>query len=82
MINGKFGFAVIGYVGMGSWHTRKVKNEMGEYAELIGIYDIGPARNKVAEENGIHAFASREELLADERIDLVTVATPNDYHKR
>ena len=81
MINGKFGFAVIGYGGMGSWHTRKVKNEMGEYAELIGIYDIDPARNKVAEENGIHAFASREELLADERIDLVTVATPNDYHK-
>ena len=66
---------------MGSWHTRKVKNEMGEYAELIGIYDIDPARNKVAEENGIHAFASREELLADERIDLDTVATPNDYHK-
>ena len=30
MINGKFGFAVIGYGGMGSWHTRKVKNEMGE----------------------------------------------------
>ncbi len=81
MINGKFGFAVIGYGGMGSWHTRKVKNEMGEYTELIGIYDIDPARNKVAEENGIHAFASREELLADERIDLVTVATPNDYHK-
>ncbi len=81
MINGKFGFAVIGYGGMGSWHTRKVKNEMGEYAELIGIYDIDPARNKFAEENGIHAFASREELLADERIDLVTVATPNDYHK-
>ena len=81
MINGKFGFAVIGYGGMGSWHTRKVKNEMGEYVELIGIYDIDPARNKVAEENGIHAFASREELLADERIDLVTVATPNDYHK-
>lgn len=81
MINGKFGFAVIGYGGMGSWHTRKVKNEMGEYAELIGIYDIDPARNKVAEENGIHAFASREELLADKRIDLVTVATPNDYHK-
>lgn len=81
MINGKFGFAVIGYGGMGSWHTRKVKNEMGEYAELIGIYDIDPARNKVAEENGIHAFASREELLADESIDLVTVATPNDYHK-
>ena len=26
-------------------------------------------------------YGSFEELLADERIDLVTVATPNDYHK-
>ena len=81
MVNNKIGFAVIGYGGMGSWHTRKVKEEMGEYAELVGIYDINPERGKVAEENGIHSFATREELLADERIDLVTIATPNDFHK-
>ena len=81
MINGKIGCAVIGYGGMGSWHTRKIKNEMGEYAELIGIYDIDPEKCAEAEENGIHAFSSREELLADSRIDLVTVATPNDVHK-
>lgn len=81
MINNKFGFAVIGYGGMGGWHTRKIKNEMGEYAELVGIYDIKPERARVAEENGIHAFSSREELLSDERIDLVTIATPNDVHK-
>ncbi len=77
----KIGFAVIGYGGMGSWHTRKVRDEMGEFAELIGIYDINPERGKVAEENGIKAYSSREELLADERIELVTIATPNDYHK-
>lgn len=81
MINNKFGFAVIGYGGMGGWHTRKIKNEMGEYAELVGVYDIKPERARVAEENGIHAFSSREELLSDERIDLVTIATPNDVHK-
>ncbi len=77
----KIGFAVIGYGGMGSWHTRKVRDEMGEYAELIGIYDINPERSKVAEKNNIKAYSSREELLADERIELVTIATPNDYHK-
>lgn len=81
MVNNKFGCAVIGYGGMGGWHARKIKNELGEHAELIGIYDINPERGKVAEENGIHAYSSREELLADERIDLVTIATPNDYHK-
>lgn len=81
MVNGKIGCAVIGYGGMGGWHTRKIKNEMGEYAELVGIYDINPERGKIAEENGIHSFATREELLSDERIDLITIATPNDYHK-
>ncbi len=81
MINNKFGFAVIGYGGMGGWHANKVKNEMGEFAELVGVYDINPERAKVAEKNGIHFFSSREELLSDERIDLVTIATPNDVHK-
>ena len=81
MINGKIGCAVIGYGGMGSWHARKIKNEMGEYAQLVGIYDINPERRAIAEENGIHAYSSREELLADERIDLITIATPNDVHK-
>ncbi|MBR2869091.1 MAG: Gfo/Idh/MocA family oxidoreductase [Clostridia bacterium] len=81
MINNKFGCAVIGYGGMGGWHTRKIKDEFGDCAELIGIYDINPERRALAEEKGIHAFSSREELLADERIDLVTIATPNDVHK-
>ena len=81
MVNGKYGFAVIGYGGMGSWHIGKNKEELSDLAEVVGVYDIDPERAKVAEEKGFHAFASREELLSDERIDLVTVATPNDYHK-
>ena len=73
----KIGFAVIGYGGMGSWHASRME-QFKDTAELIGIYDINPERRALAEERGIHAFSSREELLADERIDLVTVATPND----
>lgn len=76
----KIGFAVIGYGGMGSWHASRME-QFKDTAELIGIYDINPERCALAEERGIHAFSSREELLADERIDLVTVATPNDVHK-
>ncbi len=81
MVNGKIGAAVIGYGGMGGWHTNKIGNDMKDEAVLVGIYDINPERNAVAEKNGIHAFASREELLSDERIDIVTIATPNDFHK-
>lgn len=81
MVNGKIGCAVIGYGGMGGWHTRKIRDEMSDAAVLVGIYDIDPARAEIAKENGIHAFESREALLADPRIDLVTIATPNDVHK-
>lgn len=81
MINGKIGTAVIGYGGMGGWHADKMIRDMGERMELVGIYDIKPERCKAAEEKGIHAFSSQEELLADERIDFVVVATPNDFHR-
>ena len=60
MVNNKFGCAVIGYGGMGSWHARKIRNELGEHAELIGIYDINPERGKIAEENGIHAIFEKD----------------------
>ena len=79
--NKKIGFAVIGYGGMGSWHASTCADDFKDTAELIGIYDIKPERRAAAEAEGIHAFSSREELLADERIDLVTVATPNDVQK-
>ena len=80
MVNGKIGGAVIGCGGMGSWHAEKMSTYMSERMELVGIYDIDPEQAKDAEENGWHAFSSQEELLADDRIDFVVVATPNDFH--
>lgn len=71
--------AVVGYGGMGGWHTKKIA-EIPE-VNLIGVYDILPERNKVAEENGIKAYESFEALLADPEVDVVTVAIPNDQHR-
>ena len=81
MAKAKFGAAVIGYGGMGSWHVRKMTQQMTDDIDFIGIYDINPERAKAAEENGVHAFSSREELLSDDRIDFVVVATPNNFHR-
>lgn len=81
MINGKIGVAVIGYGGMGGWHAEKALTYMNHRMELVGIYDINHERLEAAREKGIHAFSSREELLADDRIDFVVVATPNDVHR-
>ncbi|NLB36727.1 MAG: Gfo/Idh/MocA family oxidoreductase [Clostridiales bacterium] len=74
-----FGGAVIGFGGMGSWHANRIKSAQG--IELIGVYDIDPERHEAARKDEIYTFSSREELLADDRIGLVTIATPNDVHK-
>ncbi|MBQ9080749.1 MAG: Gfo/Idh/MocA family oxidoreductase [Clostridia bacterium] len=71
--------AVIGYGGMGGWHTRYLLQS--DVIELAGIYDIKPERCALAEQNGIHAYDSLEQLLADETVELVTIATPNELHK-
>ena len=47
--------AVIGYGGMGGWHTRYlIKSDV---CELAGIYDIKPERCELARENGIYVEA-------------------------
>lgn len=75
----KTGLAIIGYGGMGGWHTRLAARI--EEMELLGVYDIKPERNALAVENGLYAYESLEALLADERVDVVTVAIPNHIHK-
>ena len=71
--------AVVGYGGMGGWHCAHAKES--DVVELAGIYDIKEERRAAAEANGIHAYPTLEALLADETVDIVTVAIPNDVHK-
>ncbi len=75
----KMKVAIVGYGGMGGWHAKKLLES--DVAELAGIYDIDPARCALAEECGIHAYSSFEELLADSSVELITIATPNDVHE-
>lgn len=75
----KKGCVVVGYGGMGGWHTRHIL-EAGA-VELLGIYDIKEERCALARENGIRAYSSFEEVLADPKVDFITIATPNEWHK-
>ncbi len=70
---------VVGYGGMGGWHVKK----MAEIDEVCvkGVYDIDASRHDVAKENGVFAYDSYEAVLADEDVDVITIATPNDVHK-
>ncbi|MBR2370956.1 MAG: Gfo/Idh/MocA family oxidoreductase [Clostridia bacterium] len=70
--------AVVGYGGMGGWHTRYILQS--DVCELAGIYDIKPERCELARENGIFVYESFEALLNDKSVDIVTIATPNELH--
>ena len=71
--------AIVGYGGQGAWHANWALRS--DVIELAGIFDIAEKRMNAAKENGIHTYASREELLADASVDIVLCATPNDVHK-
>ena len=78
-MSGKKKAAVIGYGGMGGWHVDHILSS--DVVELAGIYDIKEERCELARSRGIRVYSSREELLADPEIEMVTIATPNDVHE-
>lgn len=75
----KKNLVVIGYGGMGGWHVdHALKSDV---VNLVGIYDIKKERCDLARSRGIFAYDSLEAVLTDEKVDMVTVAIPNDSHK-
>ena len=72
--------AIIGYGGMGGWHVRNLREKVPD-VEPCGAYDIRPEAAEAARRDGLRAYASLDELLADDTIDLVTIAVPNNFHK-
>lgn len=72
--------AIIGFGGMGGWHCENVTEKIPEIT-VKGVWDIRQEARDKAAEKGLYAYSDLEELLADEEIDIVLVATPNDFHK-
>ena len=79
MKENKIVYGLIGFGGMGKWHTEILENV--PEIELAGIYDIKEEKRKLAEEAGFHTYETEEAMLADESIDVILVATPNDTHR-
>ncbi|MDR2753087.1 MAG: Gfo/Idh/MocA family oxidoreductase [Oscillospiraceae bacterium] len=76
------GMAVIGYGGMGKGHhVDHIQKTLGDYFRITGVFDSCEVRRQFANENGVHAYESREALLRDPAAELVVVATPNDVHE-
>lgn len=70
---------IVGYGGMGSWHHNKLKNFQD--IDVVAAYDIKEERQNVAKENGLTVYQSLEDMLNDQTIDIILIATPNNFHK-
>ena len=75
----KHNLAIVGFGGMAGWHYDLI--EKLENLSVSGIWDIKEERREYARSRQIPVYESLEDLLADETVDLVLVATPNDVHK-
>ncbi len=76
----KHRMAIIGFGGMGTWHLNNLET-MDEILEVAGIWDIKEARREYARSRNVHVYKDLEDLLADETVEFVLIATPNDDHK-
>ena len=79
MRENKIVYGLIGFGGMGKWHTEILANV--PEIELAGIYDISEEKRKKAAGAGFCTYETEKEILEDPDIDLILVATPNDTHK-
>lgn len=75
----KHRIAIIGLGGMGTWHLNELQT-MDE-PEVAGIWDVKEARREYAKSRNVYVYSGLEDLLADETVDMVLIATPNDLHK-
>ncbi len=72
------GFAVVG-LGMGRHHCKAIAAAPG--ARLVAVCDSDPGRlEPTASEYGCKAYADFAELLADDQVQVVNIATPSGMH--
>lgn len=70
---------IIGYGTMGSWHAENVSKRI-QGLEVVAVYDIDIEKRKKAEEDGFVAYHTVESFFEAD-LDIVLVATPNNFHK-
>jgi predicted dehydrogenase len=72
--------AIIGFGGMAGYHFENITKSFPEL-EVVGIYDIREEARKNAQEKKLKVFGKPEEIYGDKGIELVLIATPNNFHR-
>lgn len=71
---------LVGYGGMGTRHLQRLANV--KEILVAGVYDIEPDKRQAAADAGYFTYSCYKDLLADESVDIILIATPNDSHKQ
>lgn len=74
----KIKLGIIGFGGMGKWHS---ENAPRAGVEIAAVCDIKEERFKEAKEKGFKAYKSADELLKDSEVNTVILTVPNYLHK-
>jgi len=69
---------IIGYGGMGKWHH--INTDKLGFIKTVAVYDIAEEARQRAAEYGLRTYCTLEEILADDEIDIIVIATPNEFH--
>lgn len=72
---------IVGFGGMGSHHFSQIAEKLNGYLEVKGAFDLRDDRKEYIKSQGLIAYDSLEDILNDSEIDIITIATPNNYHK-
>jgi UDP-N-acetyl-2-amino-2-deoxyglucuronate dehydrogenase len=74
------GFGIVGCGMISSFHAQAIAEIPG--AEVVACFDMVPAAaDRFAGEKGCRACHDLNDLLADERVDVVTICTPSGAHR-
>src|SRR5688500_12755021 len=73
------GFGVIGCGMIANFHAKAIADLRD--AKLVACFDMFPAAaDKLAASTGCKAYHKLDEMLADSKVDVVTICTPSGLH--
>src|SRR3954452_18670691 len=74
-----YGFGIVGCGMISNFHARAIADVRG--TKLVACFDTRePAAEKFAADNGCKAYTDLKKMLADPKVEIVTIATPSGAH--
>mgnify|MGYP002626271067 CR=1 FL=1 len=74
----KIKLGIIGFGGMGKWHSQ---NAPRAGVEIAAVCDIDEVKQQEAVDMGFKMYQAADELLADTEVNTVILTVPNHLHK-